>query len=219
MLAGSSESCIHPLAIAGFCRAKSLCVNSNSMPEKASRPFDNSRSGFVMGEGAGVVVLEELSHAKARGANIYAELRGYGVSSDAYHMTAPPSTGEGAGRAMQSALRHAGLHPRNIDYINAHATSTVLGDRAENEAIKRVMLGESGWAQAKQINTSSTKGALGHLLGAAGVVEAIFTILAVKKVSIFFTSTFLFCFPFLFDIPMYPPAFSKPLPPCGFTIV
>lgn len=186
MLAGSSESCIHPLAIAGFCRAKSLCVNSNLKPEKASRPFDSLRSGFVMGEGAGVVVLEELSHAKARGVKIYAELRGYGVSSDAYHMTAPPNTGEGAARAMLSALRHARLHPKDVDYINAHATSTVLGDRAENIAIKRVMLGESGWDRAEQVNISSTKGALGHLLGAAGVVEAIFTILAVKEVSIFF---------------------------------
>ncbi|KAF2107215.1 3-oxoacyl-synthase-like protein [Lophiotrema nucula] len=177
MIAGGAESCIHPLAIAGFARARSLSTEWNHKPQQSSRPFDKDRDGFVIGEGAGVVVLEELEHAKARGARIYAQVAGYGLSSDAYHMTAPREDGQGPFNAMKHALRHAGLKPSAVDYINAHATSTPLGDAAENRAIKDLLLGEDGKQSASEINVSSTKGAIGHLLGAAGSVESVFTIL------------------------------------------
>jgi len=182
MLAGASESCIHPLAIAGFARARSLSTSFNHLPHASSRPFDVNRDGFVMAEGAGVVVLEELQHAKARSAKIYSEIVGYGSSSDASHMTAPLLDGRGAALAMRKALREAGCAPLAVDYVNAHATSTPLGDLAENRAVKSVLLGHGldFNNSAAQINMSSTKGAIGHLLGAAGAVESIFTILAIK---------------------------------------
>jgi 3-oxoacyl-[acyl-carrier-protein] synthase II len=181
MIAGGTEASVHPLAIAGFARAKSLAANYESNPTEASRPFDKDRSGFVMGEGSGVVVLEEYEHAKKRGAKIYAEIKGYGVSGDAHHMTSPPINGQGAILSMRRALQVAGLQPNEIDYVNAHATSTPVGDAAENRAIKTVF--DGCW---DKINVSSTKGATGHLLGAAGAVEAIFSILSVHNVSIFY---------------------------------
>jgi 3-oxoacyl-[acyl-carrier-protein] synthase II len=182
MIAGGSESCIHPLALAGFARSRSLATAYNHDPPSSSRPFDKDRCGFVIAEGAGVVILEELKHAEARGADIYAEVRGYGCSGDAYHVTAPREDGGGALLAMKRALRDAGLRPREIDYINAHATSTPLGDAADNAAIKELMLGDEGIQKESQISVSSTKGAIGHLLGAAGAIEAIFSILAIKEV-------------------------------------
>ena len=187
MVAGGAESCIHPLAIAGFARSRSLATNYNDDPQQASRPFDKDRQGFIMGEGAAVVILEELNHALARNAPIYAELTGYGLSADAHHMTAPLSSGAGALSAMKRALQHSSITPREIDYINAHATSTPLGDAAENAAIKTLMLPSSASSASEtkqhpsEVNVSSTKGAIGHLLGAAGAIEALFSILAIKE--------------------------------------
>ncbi|KAI1302626.1 3-oxoacyl--synthase [Xylaria venustula] len=183
MVAGGAESCIHPLAFAGFGRSRSLSTAFNNDPAASCRPFDQQRDGFVISEGAAVVVLEELEHARARGANIYAELRGYGCSGDAHHMTTPREDGSGAFLAMKRALKHAGIKPRQVDYVNAHATGTAIGDAAEALAIRSIMLGEEGHLQESQVNVSSTKGSIGHLLGAAGAIEAIFSILAITEVS------------------------------------
>ena len=180
MLAGGSESCIDPLAFVGFERSKSLAINFNDQPHRASRPFDKQRSGFVIGEGAAVLVLESLDHARQRGAEILAEFAGYGVSSDAYHITAPAPDANGAYRAMRMALRHALCKPSGVDYINAHATSTPLGDTTEIRAIKGLMLGNEGKARAEDVCVSSTKGAVGHLLGAAGALEAMFGVLSIR---------------------------------------
>ena len=174
MLAGGAESTINPLGIAGFAQARALNMSMNDRPTEASRPYDRARDGFVMGEGAGIVVLEEYERAKARGAKIYGEVTGYGLSGDAYHVTAPHPEGKGAELAMRMALRKAGLGPGDIDYINAHGTST-MADTIELAAIKRV-LGE-GLSGASM---SSTKSAIGHLLGGAGAVEAIFCLLAMR---------------------------------------
>ena len=173
-LAGGSEASIVAVGVAGFCAMKALSTR-NDEPERASRPFDKDRDGFVMSEGAGVVVVEELEHAKARGAKIYCELTGYGLSADAYHMTAPPPDGGGAARAMQLALEHAKITPNQVDYINAHATSTGLGDISETRAIKKVF-GEG----AHKVSISSTKSMTGHLLGGAGAVEMAACALAIR---------------------------------------
>ena len=174
MVAGGAESSICEIGIAGFNACKALSTKSEADPTKASRPYDADRDGFVMGEGAGVVVLEELEHAKARGAKIYAEVLGYGMSGDAYHITAPSETGEGGERSMRAALKNAGLEPQAIDYINAHGTST-MADTIELSAVER-LLGDA----ASGVTMSSTKSSCGHLLGAAGAIEAIFSILAIR---------------------------------------
>jgi 3-oxoacyl-[acyl-carrier-protein] synthase II len=174
MIAGGAEAVVTELAMGGFASARALSTR-NDDPASASRPWDKERDGFVLGEGAGSVVLEEYEHAKARGAKIYCELVGYGVSADAYHMTAPPADGEGGFRAMRNALKDAGLESGAIDYINAHGTSTPLGDVAETVAVKR-LLGE----RAKKVAVNSTKSMTGHLLGAAGGIEAVFSVLAIR---------------------------------------
>jgi len=174
MLAGGAESTINPLGLAGFAQARALNMSMNDRPAEASRPYDKGRDGFVMGEGAGVVVLEEYEHAKARGAKIYAEVVGYGLSGDAYHVTAPHPEGKGAQLAMEMALRKAGMAAGDIDYVNAHGTST-MADTIELAAVKRVLGDDLGGA-----SMSSTKSAIGHLLGGAGAVEAVFCILAMR---------------------------------------
>ncbi|MEO1308878.1 MAG: beta-ketoacyl-ACP synthase II, partial [Pseudomonadota bacterium] len=174
MISGGAESPIGEIGIAGFNACKALSTKRNDSPETASRPYDKDRDGFVMGEGAGVVVLEELEHARARGAKIYAEVTGYGLSGDAYHITAPDESGDGAERAMRAAMSRAGIEANEVDYINAHGTST-MADTIELAAVERVLGNAAGKA-----TMSSTKSSIGHLLGAAGAVEAIFCVLALR---------------------------------------
>ena len=175
MLAGGAESPINRLSMAGFAACKALSTNFNDQPQKASRPYDKDRDGFVMGEGSGVMVLEALDHALARGAHIYGEVVGYGMSGDAYHITSPSEDGDGAFRCMQAALKRAGITPSELDYINAHGTSTPVGDEIELRALERLVGDAAG-----SISMSSTKSATGHLLGAAGAIEAIFSVLAIR---------------------------------------
>ena len=175
MVAGGAEAAICPLGIAGFIACRAMSTNFNDTPERASRPYDKDRDGFIMGEGAAALVLEEYEHAKARGAQIYAEVAGYGLAGDAFHITSPAPDGDGGFRAMKSAIGHAGIDPSDIDYINAHGTSTPVGDEIELGAVER-LLGQA----AGKVAMSSTKSAIGHLLGAAGAVEAAFTALAIR---------------------------------------
>ncbi|EPY50499.1 3-oxoacyl-[acyl-carrier-protein]-synthase [Schizosaccharomyces cryophilus OY26] len=179
ILAGGSEACINPFVLAGFSKARSLSTNFNEDPSKASRPFDSERDGFVIGEGAGALVLEELEHAKHRNAPIYAEILGFGQSADNYNITAPNPNGSSAYLAMKKALRNANVSPQDLDYINAHATSTKLGDVSESRAIATLLKGTGKDPQSLPV--SSSKGSIGHLLGAAGAVESIFTILAIHE--------------------------------------
>jgi 3-oxoacyl-[acyl-carrier-protein] synthase II len=175
MVAGGAESPVNRISMAGFAACRALSTSFNDAPTRASRPYDRDRDGFVIGEGAGCVVLEEYDHARSRGAKVYAELVGYGMSGDAYHITAPAADGDGAFRCMSAAIRTAGIPPASIDYINAHGTSTPLGDEIEVKAVERVVGNAAG-----RIAMSSTKSSIGHLLGAAGAVEAIFSVLAIR---------------------------------------